>query len=121
MIRRLCPVLVLFATLTATPVAWAVSLCTAGNPSANIPQSTPTSAFTDNGDGTVTHTLTGLMWKRCSEGQTWNSGTSTCDGTAAPESWSQALFAGVSDLTGGHTDWRLPNRKELESTLEACG
>jgi hypothetical protein len=30
---------------------------------------TPTNAFTDNGDGTVTHQLTGLTWMRCSVGQ----------------------------------------------------
>ena len=27
-------------------------------------------AYTDNGDGTVTDTATGLMWQRCSVGQT---------------------------------------------------
>ncbi|MFI3195613.1 MAG: hypothetical protein QX195_07310, partial [Methylococcaceae bacterium] len=40
---------------------------------------TPTSDFTDNGDGTVTHQQTGLTWMRCALGQTWT-GT-TCSGT----------------------------------------
>lgn len=47
----------------------------------NIPESTPTSRFTDNGNGTVTDTKTGIMWKRCAEGQIWTG--STCSGTAA--------------------------------------
>lgn len=32
-------------------------------------------AFTDNGDGTVTDSVTGLMWDKCSRGQTWGNGT----------------------------------------------
>ena len=31
--------------------------------------STPTEDFTENGDGTVTHYKTGLIWKRCVEGR----------------------------------------------------
>jgi len=27
--------------------------------------------FIDNGDGTVTYKINGLIWKRCSEGQSW--------------------------------------------------
>jgi hypothetical protein len=35
-------------------------------------------AFTDNADGTVTDSTTGLTWKHCSEGQTWAG--SSCTG-----------------------------------------
>ncbi|MDX8389074.1 MAG: DUF1566 domain-containing protein [Mariprofundaceae bacterium] len=88
----------------------------------NQPQVTPTSAFTDNGDGTVTHNKTGLMWKRCSEGQTWDGVNSTCTGTAATYTWQGALGqADTLNTTGGFatfTDWRVPNIKELASIVE---
>ncbi len=41
----------------------------------SIPATAPASRFSDNGDGTATDTLTGLLWKRCSEGQTWDGAT----------------------------------------------
>ncbi|MDP2902572.1 MAG: hypothetical protein Q8N96_05635 [Methylovulum sp.] len=41
---------------------------------------TPTSDFTDNNDGTVTHKTTGLTWMRCAMGQTWTG--AACTGTA---------------------------------------
>jgi hypothetical protein len=70
--------------------------------------------FTNNGDGTVTDNLTGLMWLK--------------DGGCLKNTWSGALntIAGLNNHTGGntctgytadHTDWRLPNVKELESLI----
>jgi hypothetical protein len=92
--------------------------CTAGNPNASVIEYTPTSAFTDHGNGTVTHNLTGLMWKRCMEGL---SGTTCATGARTPLTWSNALAAAVADRTGGHADWRLPNKLELQSIVEPCG
>lgn len=97
-----------------------VTSCTAGNPnSTSVPESTPTSAFTDNLDGTVTHNLTGLIWKRCAEGQAWDG--VTCTGTAATFRWGEALIQSKNANFAGHTDWRLPNHKELVSIVEYCG
>lgn len=45
-------------------------------------------AFTDNGDGTVTDTKTGLIWMRCSMGQTWNN--ATCREMTNIYTWNQA-------------------------------
>lgn len=70
---------------------------------------TPTSDFTDNGDGTVTHARTGLTWKRCAEGQTWSG--SACTGTATTHTWDQAVALG----SGG---WRLPSQNELLGLVE---
>ena len=84
---------------------------------------TPSSVrFTDNGDGTVTDNLTGLMWLKdanCMETHyagTWPSGHAR---------WQEAfdIIAGINDGTyadcsAGHTDWRLPNRKELHSLTD---
>lgn len=63
--------------------------------------------FTDNGDGTVRDSTTGLTWKKCLEGQTGSS----CTGTATTYTWSGALA-----LTG--PDWRVPNIKELQSIVD---
>ena len=93
--------------------------CTAANPNPNVAEDTPTSAFTDNGDGTVTHSLTGLMWKQCAEGL---SGAGCATGGPVPaKTWSEALVAAKNANFAGHSDWRLPNKKELESIVETCG
>ncbi len=70
----------------------------------------PTPRFTDNGDGTVTDSLTGLMWLK--------------DGGCMKAKWISALtaVAGLNNYqgqnncagyTGNYSDWRLPNIKEL--------
>jgi hypothetical protein len=92
--------------------------CAAANPTANVPESTPSSDFTDHGDGTVTHVSTGLMWKRCAEGL---SGDTCATGTARSLTWSNAVAAAEDSTYGGFTDWRLPNVKELHSIVETCG
>ena len=92
--------------------------CTAGNPSASLPESTPTSAFIDNGNGTVTHLLTGLMWKKCPQGM---GGAGCATGLREDGTWQEAVNFGVNDTTAGFTDWHLPNEKELESIVETCG
>jgi len=77
----------------------------------------PAPRFTDNGDGTITDNLTGLMWLK--------------DGNCFSDMpWQEALDK-VSDLNanagaytcGGYTatynDWVLPNVNELESLINA--
>ena len=105
----------LFFWLTVcTPFSiYAEQIC---NP--NMISLTPTAQFTDNnGDGTVTDTATGLMWKRCLEGLTYSPGS--CTGTPTVVNWDGALSL-VKNYTGfaGYTDWRLPNIKELQSIVE---
>lgn len=71
--------------------------------------------FTNNGDGTVTDTATGLRWQRCSRGQT---NDSTCSGSVASNStWQQAL-AYCGSLTLGGFSWRLPSVTELFSIAD---
>lgn len=92
--------------------------CSAGNPNFNLLESTPSGAFIDNGNGTVTHVTTGLMWKRCAEGL---SGETCATGVPTNPSWSDALAAAANSTFAGFTDWRLPNIKELQSIVETCG
>ncbi len=75
---------------------------------------TPTSDFTDNGDGTVTHQQTGLTWMRCSLGQTWT-GTD-CSGTALTYTYATAKKQTAN--FAGYSDWRLPNIAELQTIVE---
>ncbi|MGI9212860.1 MAG: DUF1566 domain-containing protein [Methylococcaceae bacterium] len=76
--------------------------------------STPTSDFTDNGNGTVTHKLTGLIWKRCVEGQNW--GGSSCQGAAKQYAWKEAKALGGT--FAGSSEWRLPTAHELLTIVE---
>jgi hypothetical protein len=73
--------------------------------------------YTVHSNGTATDVRTGLMWKICSEGQTWSesSGTPACSGSASTYTWKQALEIVNSHTFAGHNDWRIPNRNELIS------
>lgn len=66
-------------------------------------------------DAIVTDNITGLMWKRCSEGLS----TANCaTGSVVHYTWQQALDIPVAENVAGfagYTDWRLPNIEELRS------
>lgn len=110
---------VLPALLLGAVQTQAATLCAAGTPNAtSVVEATPTSAFVNHGDGTVTHGPTGLMWKQCIQGL---SGAGCGIGTATVLGWSGALASAVADTTAGHHDWRAPNKKELDSIIESCG
>jgi Protein of unknown function (DUF1566) len=65
----------------------------------------------------VTDTATGLIWKRCSEGQAWDIVQATCTGTAMTFTHEQALQLAATQA--GTAGWRLPNVKELSSIVDA--
>ena len=75
----------------------------------------PNPRFTDNGNGTVTDNLTGLIWLK----------NANC-AAISPATWAPALTSaktlasGACGLTDGSVagDWRLPNRKELFSLID---
>lgn len=70
-----------------------------------------TERFVDNEDGTVTDTATGLMWQKSyAYAETGN----YC-------SWYEAheYIAHLNRIElGGHRDWRLPDRLEMQSLYE---
>jgi hypothetical protein len=93
---------------------------TAQSCNSSILPTSPDAGFTIHGDGTATHKATGLMWMRCSLGQTWDG--KTCLGKAAAYPWGIALRSAETSEFAGYTDWRVPNKNELETIFEgACG
>jgi Protein of unknown function (DUF1566) len=73
-------------------------------------------------DGTATHNLTGLRWKRCLDGQTWNGTTCTNDSPSGATSYSfvQAREHAEGHDFAGFTDWRMPSLQELQSITTTC-
>lgn len=65
-------------------------------------QTTP--SYTDNGNGTITDNVTSLMWQKQDDGTAW--------------AWADALTYCEGLTLGGHSDWRLPNIKELSSLVD---
>jgi hypothetical protein len=64
-------------------------------------------SFTDNSDGTITDSATGLMWAQNDSGNGMN--------------WEDALaYAQTKNDENylGYSDWRLPNAKELQSLVD---
>ena len=59
----------------------------------------------------VIDSQTGLIWRRCSEGQSWDG--STCTGSASGFTHEGALVHARSQ-----EGWRLPNVKELSSIVD---
>lgn len=67
-----------------------------------IVSGTAAAELVDNGDGTVTDTVSGLMWQKT---------------TAEKRPWSTALIYCEDLMLAGYDDWRLPNRNELQSIV----
>lgn len=74
----------------------------------------PNSTFIDNGDGTITHALTGLTWMKCALGQTWNG--STCVGE--PNQYTRDEATSIFHRFAEQSDWRLPSIGELNSIVD---
>ena len=94
--------------------AYNVRLVRGGQPSGLTSLARPTADYVANADGTATHTPTGLMWKRCAEGQVW--ADNACTGAAATYAWEAAKP--LSGDTAGKTDWRLPTIEELLTLVD---
>ena len=82
-----------------------------------------TTHLTDNNDGTITDPESGLIWKKCSEGQSWSATSNNCTGTADIYTWQAALQRAQAVNVGSgenflQIDWRVPNINELDSIAE---
>ncbi|WP_158278908.1 DUF1566 domain-containing protein [Leucothrix arctica] len=78
--------------------------------SSTIDKSTPDVRFITSNDE-VKDLVTNLTWKRCAQGQTWNSDDASCTDASLTFTWSQAL-------SEAYDGWRVPNIKELHSIVE---
>ncbi len=66
-------------------------------------------SYTDNGDGTITDNVTGLMWQQDpGEKMTWPEAVENL------EAFNEAAL-------GGYSDWRIPSIKELYSLVDFSG
>jgi hypothetical protein len=61
-------------------------------------------SYTDNGDGTVTDNVTGLMWAQ--------------DQSTDSKGWVEAATYCENLTLGGYSDWRMPSIKELWSITD---
>ncbi|MFA7009166.1 MAG: DUF1566 domain-containing protein [Elusimicrobiales bacterium] len=66
-------------------------------------------SYTNNGDGTTTDNVTGLMWARGASGISYT--------------WANALYSCTTTMNSGsgyagYKDWRLPNIQELISIVD---
>jgi len=73
----------------------------------SILSSSVQAGFEDNGNDTVTDTVTGLVWQQRDD-----------QNDAGGRSWEDALDYCECLNLGGRTDWRLPNVRELESLTD---
>ena len=60
--------------------------------------------YNDNDDGTITDQATGLTWIQADSGEGMN--------------WEDALKYAADLEHGGHSDWRIPNAKELQTIVD---
>lgn len=62
--------------------------------------------YRDNGDGTVSDLVTGLMWVKA---------------RGSKVGWDEAMSGAASCTVGGYSDWRAPTLKELYSLIDFNG
>ena len=81
-----------------------------------------TTRFSDNGNGTITDSLTGLIWLKKANCTDTVGGVDKSSGYltwANALTWSNSLASGACGLSDSSTagQWRLPTRKELASLV----
>ena len=112
---------------TATPTATASVTSTvrrSPTPTPTVTRTpTATPRFADNGNGTITDTMTGLVWEKQSDDGSIhdkdNRFTWSVSGSTDPTGTAFALLLNTLNATafGGYRDWRLPTLNELQTIV----
>ena len=115
----------LFASLSD---AWVVDFASGDNSSAYLADaysvrlvrgvSTSSQYIVSSNGQEVIDSKTGLIWRRCSEGQTWSGSTCTAAALTFGYTHEAALAKATSQALATNLAWRLPNVKELASIVE---
>lgn len=71
-----------------------------------------------HGGSEVTDALTGLIWRRCTEGMRWDAGTGHCTGEPKALKWLAAIAHAQDYAAKTGQPWRVPNIKELSSLID---
>lgn len=95
--------------MTCWDSSGAVIACAGTGQDGDLQAGAPRS-YTDNGNGTITDNVTGLMWEKIT------------NPTGCPFSDWAGAFARIATLNAtnfaGYNDWRLPNVNELQSLID---
>ena len=81
----------------------------------NAPVSTPLSHFQIHKNGTISDKNSGLIWMRCSLGQTWDG--KSCQGSPRNHTWPQANVEAANSHFA-KLKWRLASVAELSGIVE---
>lgn len=72
-------------------------------------------SFKDNGDGTITDNVTGLVWAKCTAGES----ILECGGSVSTKKWQEAIDYCLNNNAGlPGTGWQLPNLFELLTIVD---
>ena len=93
-----------------------IATSTVAKKTGNIPPESPVN-YKDNGNGTITDNLTGLVWTKCVQGM---SGNNCSSGSPSLLEWSKARTNCEGLSLTGKNDWRIPTLKELESIVNTA-
>jgi hypothetical protein len=69
--------------------------------------------------GVIKDSRTGLMWRRCAVGRTWDSKIQTCTGDARQVTWFDMVETALEEKYAGFNDWRLPTGDEFKDLVDA--